>query len=82
MKAEVDGKRIKLTGEASDRKYHDRLIDLLVAMKLYEITNEVRLPKAAEVGPAAGRGGRGRRRRRANRRRENEWGRRTSHESG
>jgi hypothetical protein len=30
------------TGETSDRKYHD----LLVAMKLYDIANEVKLPKA------------------------------------
>ena len=41
-----DGKRIKLSGETSDRKYHDQLIDMLVAMKLYDIANEVRFPKA------------------------------------
>jgi N-acetylmuramoyl-L-alanine amidase len=46
VKAEYDGKRIKLTGETSDRKYHDRLIDVLVAMKLYDISNDVRLPKS------------------------------------
>jgi N-acetylmuramoyl-L-alanine amidase len=47
VKAGYDGKVIRLTGETSDRKYHDRLIDMLVAMKLYDIANEVRLPKAA-----------------------------------
>jgi N-acetylmuramoyl-L-alanine amidase len=41
-----DGRRIRLVGATSDRKYHDRLIDLLVAMKLYDIDNEVQLPKA------------------------------------
>jgi N-acetylmuramoyl-L-alanine amidase len=45
VKAEVTGTGVKLTGETSDRRYHDRLIDVLVAMKLYEITNEVRIPK-------------------------------------
>jgi N-acetylmuramoyl-L-alanine amidase len=44
VKAEFDGKRIKLSGETSDRKYHDQLIDMLVAMKLYEIANDIRLP--------------------------------------
>lgn len=43
--AEPDGGRIKLAGEVSDRKYHDQLIDLFVAMKLYRITNEIRTPK-------------------------------------
>ncbi|WP_020470702.1 N-acetylmuramoyl-L-alanine amidase family protein [Zavarzinella formosa] len=42
---EFDGKRIKLSGEASDRKYHDQLIDLLVAMRLFDLSNEIRLPK-------------------------------------
>jgi hypothetical protein len=37
-----------LTGVVSDRWYHDRLIDLLVAMRFFEITNEVRLPKASK----------------------------------
>jgi N-acetylmuramoyl-L-alanine amidase len=46
VKADVTRERIKLTGEVSDRKYHDRLIDLFVAMKLYEIMNEVQVPKA------------------------------------
>jgi N-acetylmuramoyl-L-alanine amidase len=41
-----DGKRIILSGETSDRKYHDQLIDVLVAMKLYDIANDVRFPKA------------------------------------
>jgi D-alanyl-D-alanine carboxypeptidase len=45
VKAEVVGGRIKLTGAVSDRKHHDRLIDLLVAMRLDDIINEVQLPK-------------------------------------
>jgi hypothetical protein len=44
--AAADGKAIRLTGEVSDRAYHDGLIDLLVAMRFFEFTNEVRLPKA------------------------------------
>jgi hypothetical protein len=39
-----DGQRVKLSGETSDRKYHDRLIDVLVAMGLVSITNDIRLP--------------------------------------
>jgi hypothetical protein len=46
VKGEYDGGRIRLSGATSDRQYHDRLIDLLVAMKLYRITNEIRFPKA------------------------------------
>jgi N-acetylmuramoyl-L-alanine amidase len=46
VKAEFDGRRIKLSGTTSDRKYHDQLIDLLVAMKLYDIVNDIQLPKA------------------------------------
>jgi hypothetical protein len=46
VKAEFDGRRITLSGATSDRRYHDQLIDLLVAMKLYNIVNDVRLPKA------------------------------------
>ena len=42
---EFDGKEIRLTGEVSDRKYHDQLIDMLVAMKLYDIANAIRIPK-------------------------------------
>ncbi|VTR99300.1 n-acetylmuramoyl-l-alanine amidase : N-acetylmuramoyl-L-alanine amidase OS=Clostridium sp. CAG:451 GN=BN663_00049 PE=4 SV=1: Amidase_3 [Gemmata massiliana] len=45
VKAENTGERIKLTGEA-DQKLHNQLIDMLVAMKLYGIVNEVRVPKA------------------------------------
>ena len=45
MKAAFDGERIRLTGEVSDRADHDRLIDLFVAMGLYRIVNEVRVPK-------------------------------------
>ncbi len=37
-----------LTGDVSDRADHDRLIDLLVSMKLYRIVNEVQLPKPAK----------------------------------
>lgn len=48
VKAEVGGERIKLTGEVSDRKHHDRLIDLFVAMRLYGLVNEVRLPKSGK----------------------------------
>jgi N-acetylmuramoyl-L-alanine amidase len=45
--AAFDGKTIKLTGEVSDRTHHDRLIDLLVALRFHEIQNEIRVPKAA-----------------------------------
>jgi N-acetylmuramoyl-L-alanine amidase len=44
--ATFDGKKIKLAGEVSDRTHHDRLIDLLVAMRLLDLTNEIRVPKA------------------------------------
>ncbi len=46
VKASYEGKRIHLTGETSDRRYHDQMIDLFVAMKLYDLTNEIKLPKA------------------------------------
>jgi N-acetylmuramoyl-L-alanine amidase len=46
VKAEHTGGVIRLTGEVSDRTYHDRLIDLFVAMKLYDLANDVRIPKA------------------------------------
>jgi N-acetylmuramoyl-L-alanine amidase len=46
--ATFDGKAIKLAGAVSDRRYHDRLIDMLVAMRLYAITNEVKVPKEAK----------------------------------
>ena len=45
VQARYDGERIELTGETSVRAYHDQLIDMLVAMKLYNISNEIRLPK-------------------------------------
>jgi N-acetylmuramoyl-L-alanine amidase len=45
VKAEFEGRRIKLSGETSDPKYHDRLIDMLVAMKLYPSVNDIRLPE-------------------------------------
>jgi N-acetylmuramoyl-L-alanine amidase len=41
-----DGKQIVLSGETSDRKYHDQLIDLLVAMRLYDVANDIRFPRA------------------------------------
>jgi hypothetical protein len=41
-----DGKRIKLSGETSDRRYHDQLIDLLVAMGLTDLSNDIHFPKA------------------------------------
>jgi N-acetylmuramoyl-L-alanine amidase len=41
-----DGRRIQLSGRTSDRKYHDRLIDLLIAMQLCNISNEIQFPKA------------------------------------
>ena len=47
VRGEFDGRRIKLSGETSDRKYHDQLIDMLVAMKLYNISNEIQFPEAA-----------------------------------
>jgi N-acetylmuramoyl-L-alanine amidase len=46
VKGDFEGRRIKLSGTTSDRKYHDQLIDLLVAMKLYQIDNDIQLPKA------------------------------------
>jgi N-acetylmuramoyl-L-alanine amidase len=45
VKGEYDGKRIRLSGETSDRRYHDQLIDMLVAMRLFDIANEIRFPK-------------------------------------
>jgi N-acetylmuramoyl-L-alanine amidase len=49
VKAEFDGKVIKLTGAVSDRQHHDRLIDMLVAMKLYNISSSIQIPKAAKT---------------------------------
>jgi N-acetylmuramoyl-L-alanine amidase len=40
-----DGKTLSLKGETSDRKYHDELINVLVAMKIYDISNEITFPK-------------------------------------
>lgn len=48
VKGTYDGKQIKLTGRTSDRKYHDNLINMLVAMRLYNISNGIVIPKAAE----------------------------------
>lgn len=45
VKAEWDGKKIRLSGETSDRKYHDRLIDLFVAMRLDDLANDIRFLK-------------------------------------
>jgi hypothetical protein len=46
VSGEFDGKLIKLSGETSDRKYHDQLIDLLVAMRLTNLSNVIQFPKA------------------------------------
>ena len=51
VKGEFDGKLIKLSGATSDRKYHDQLIDLLVAMKLYDIANTIQVPRPASRNP-------------------------------
>jgi N-acetylmuramoyl-L-alanine amidase len=40
-----DGQRIRLSGAVSDRKFHDQLIDVLVAAKWYAIVNDIELPK-------------------------------------
>jgi N-acetylmuramoyl-L-alanine amidase len=45
VKGEYDGKVMRLSGEVSDRKYHDDLINMLVAMRLFEIGNNIQLPK-------------------------------------
>lgn len=45
VKGSYDGKTVRLTGEVSAKKHHDQLIDVLVAMKLYAIANEVKFPK-------------------------------------
>jgi N-acetylmuramoyl-L-alanine amidase len=45
VKAAVSEGTITLTGDVSDRAHHDRLIDLFVAMKLYDLRNEIRVPK-------------------------------------
>jgi N-acetylmuramoyl-L-alanine amidase len=46
--ATAAGKHITLAGEVSDRKYHDRLIDLFVAMGLYDLSNEIKVPAPAK----------------------------------
>lgn len=46
--AKYDGKLIRLTGESPDRAFHDQFIDLLVAMKLYTISNSVKLPSVTK----------------------------------
>jgi hypothetical protein len=46
VKDEFDGKLLKLSGETSDRKYHDQLIDLLVVMKVYHTANDIKFLKA------------------------------------
>jgi N-acetylmuramoyl-L-alanine amidase len=48
VKAILDGERIELTGSVSNRKNHDRLIDVLVALKWYQITNRIELPKPVQ----------------------------------
>lgn len=48
VKAEYTGGTIRLTGEVSDRADHDRLIDLFVAMRLYDLANNIQFPKAAK----------------------------------
>jgi N-acetylmuramoyl-L-alanine amidase len=45
VKGTFDGTVIKLSGHTSDRKYHDNLINLLVAMKLYNISNGITFPQ-------------------------------------
>lgn len=44
MSVTYDGKVIRLSGETTDRTYHNQFIDLLVDMKLYTIKNTVKLP--------------------------------------
>jgi N-acetylmuramoyl-L-alanine amidase len=46
VRGEFDGKLIRLSGEVSDRRYHDQLIDALVAMRLFNIRNSIKIPKA------------------------------------
>lgn len=51
---EFDGQQIRLTGETSDARYHNQLIDLFVAMKFYEISNEVQFPgRRPDRGPTS-----------------------------
>lgn len=48
VQGNFDGQRITLSGATSDRKYHDQLINMLVAMKLLAIRNDIELPKVAK----------------------------------
>jgi N-acetylmuramoyl-L-alanine amidase len=41
-----DGGVVRLAGTTSDRTYHDQLIDLFVAMKLFAIRNDITVPRA------------------------------------
>jgi hypothetical protein len=45
IQAAFEDNRIKLTGKLDNRKHHDQFIDLLVAMKLYAVSNGVVLPR-------------------------------------
>jgi serine-type D-Ala-D-Ala carboxypeptidase len=45
VKAEHHDGRVTLTGTVSERKYHDQLIDVLVAMKVCAIDNEIRFAR-------------------------------------
>ncbi len=51
VKGTWDGKRIQLTG-ATEKEYHDQLIDVLIAMKLYDIANNIQVPEES-AKPAA-----------------------------
>jgi N-acetylmuramoyl-L-alanine amidase len=46
VKGEYDGKVITLSGQTSDRKYHDQVINMLVAMKLCNIVNRIQVPQS------------------------------------
>lgn len=48
IKGEYDGKAIKLSGQTSNKTYHDQLIDVLVAMNLYNISNAIKGPDGDE----------------------------------
>jgi len=53
--AGYDGHKVTLTGGTSDRGYHDRLIDVLVAMGITDIANDIQLPqRLAPKAPARG----------------------------
>jgi hypothetical protein len=44
VRAEPEGKTIHLIGETSDPAYHNQLIDMFVAMKLYDLANDIEFP--------------------------------------